>query len=44
MLEVIKPSLPDTLEVKPIGDQSLVRARLDSSGVVREGIIAAALD
>jgi multidrug efflux pump subunit AcrB len=42
MLEVIKPSLPDTLEVKPIGDQSLfVRASI--SGVVREGIIAAAL-
>ena len=42
MLEVIKPSLPDALEVKPIGDQSLfVRASIN--GVVREGVIAAAL-
>jgi multidrug efflux pump subunit AcrB len=42
MLQVIKPSLPDALEVKPIGDQSLfVRASIE--GVVREGVIAAAL-
>jgi len=42
MLQVIKPSLPDALEVKPIGDQSIfVRAAI--SGVVREGVIAAAL-
>ncbi len=42
MLEVIKPSLPDALEVKAIGDQSLfVRASID--GVIREGVIAAAL-
>jgi multidrug efflux pump subunit AcrB len=42
MLEVIKPSLPDALEIKPIGDQSLfVRASIN--GVVREGLIAAAL-
>jgi multidrug efflux pump subunit AcrB len=42
MLTVIKPSLPDSLEIKPIGDQSLfVRASIQ--GVVREGLIAAAL-
>jgi multidrug efflux pump subunit AcrB len=42
MLAVIKPSLPDALEIKPIADQSLfVRASI--SGVVREGVIAAAL-
>ena len=42
MLEVIKPSLPDSLEIKPVADQSLfVRASI--SGVVREGVIAAAL-
>src|SRR5579862_2665927 len=42
MLQVIKPSLPDALEVKPIGDQSIfVRAAI--SGVVREGVIAAGL-
>ena len=42
MLQVIKPSLPDTLEVKPIGDQSIfVRASIQ--GVIREGVIAAAL-
>jgi multidrug efflux pump subunit AcrB len=42
MLQVIKPSLPDALDVKPIGDQSIfVRAAI--SGVVREGVIAAAL-
>jgi multidrug efflux pump subunit AcrB len=42
MLGIIKPSLPDALEVKPIGDQSVfVRASID--GVIREGVIAAAL-
>jgi len=42
MLKVIKPSLPDELEVKPIGDQSIfVRASIQ--GVIREGVIAAAL-
>jgi multidrug efflux pump subunit AcrB len=42
MLDVIKPSLPDALEIKPIGDQSMfVRASI--AGVVREGVIAAAL-
>ena len=42
MLTVLKPSLPDALEIKPIGDQSIfVRAAI--SGVVREGVIAAAL-
>jgi len=42
MLKVIKPSLPDALDIKPIGDQSLfVRASIE--GVVREGVIAAAL-
>jgi multidrug efflux pump subunit AcrB len=42
MLAVIKPSLPDSLEIKPIADQSLfVRASIN--GVVREGVIAAAL-
>ncbi len=42
MLEVLKPSLPDALEIKPIGDQS-VFVRASISGVVREGVIAAAL-
>ncbi len=42
MLEVLKPSLPDTLQIKPIADQSLfVRAAIQ--GVLREGVIAAAL-
>src|SRR6202167_4421190 len=42
MLQVIKPSLPDELEIKPIGDQSFfVRASIQ--GVIREGVIAAAL-
>jgi multidrug efflux pump subunit AcrB len=42
MLQVIKPSLPDALEIKPIGDQSFfVRASIQ--GVIREGVIAAAL-
>jgi multidrug efflux pump subunit AcrB len=42
MLTVIKPSLPDALVIKPIADQSLfVRASIQ--GVIREGVIAAAL-
>ena len=42
MLQIIKPALPDALDVKPIGDQSLfVRASIQ--GVIREGVIAAAL-
>jgi multidrug efflux pump subunit AcrB len=42
MLQIIKPSLPDALDVKSIGDQSLfVRASIQ--GVIREGVIAAAL-
>jgi multidrug efflux pump subunit AcrB len=42
MLTVIKPSLPETLEIKPIGDQSIfVRASIQ--GVIREGVIAAVL-
>jgi len=42
MLRLIKPSLPDALEIKPIGDQStFVRASIQ--GVIREGVIAAAL-
>src|SRR3984893_14147907 len=42
MLQIIKPSLPDALEIKPIGDQS-VFVRASIQGVIREGIIAAAL-
>jgi multidrug efflux pump subunit AcrB len=42
MLGVIKPTLPDSLEIKPIGDQSIfVRASIQ--GVIREGVIAAVL-
>ena len=42
MLKLIKPSLPDALEIKPTGDQSIfVRASIQ--GVIREGVIAAAL-
>jgi multidrug efflux pump subunit AcrB len=42
MLEILKPSLPDELEIKPIADQSIfVRASIQ--GVIREGVIAAAL-
>jgi multidrug efflux pump subunit AcrB len=42
MLQVIKPSLPDALDIRPIGDQSIfVRASIH--GVIREGVIAAAL-
>ncbi|HZE45102.1 MAG TPA: efflux RND transporter permease subunit [Steroidobacteraceae bacterium] len=42
MLQVIKPSLPAELDVKPIGDQS-VFVRASIQGVIREGVIAAAL-
>src|ERR1700729_3199602 len=42
MLSVIKPSLPDALEIKPIGDQSIF-VRSSIQGVIREGVIAAAL-
>jgi multidrug efflux pump subunit AcrB len=42
MLEIIKPSLPDELEIKPIADQS-VFVRASIQGVIREGVIAAAL-
>jgi len=42
MLGIIRPSLPDALEIKPIGDQSIfVRASIQ--GVIREGVIAAGL-
>jgi multidrug efflux pump subunit AcrB len=42
MVAVIQPSLPDELKIKTIADQSLfVRASIQ--GVVREGVIAAAL-
>jgi len=42
MLEEIKPSLPDALVVKAIGDQSIfVRSAI--GGVIKEGVIAAAL-
>jgi multidrug efflux pump subunit AcrB len=42
MVNIIKPSLPDELVIRPIADQSLfVRASIQ--GVIREGIIAAAL-
>src|SRR6202161_1827952 len=41
MLGIIKPSLPDELDIKAIGDQSIfVRASIQ--GVIREGVIAAA--
>src|ERR1700704_537859 len=42
MLQVIKPSLPSELAIKPIGDQS-VFVRASIQGVIREGVIAAAL-
>jgi multidrug efflux pump subunit AcrB len=42
MLNVIKPSLPDSLKVEPIADQS-VFVRASIQGVIREGVIAAAL-
>lgn len=42
MARAIKPSLPEALEIKPLGDQSVfVRAAIDS--VVKEGVVAAAL-
>ena len=42
LLEILKPSLPDALVVKPLADQSIfVRASIQ--GVIREGVIAAAL-
>ena len=42
MLEEIKPSLPDALVVKAIGDQSIF-VRNAIGGVIKEGVIAAAL-
>jgi CzcA family heavy metal efflux pump len=42
LMEEVKPSLPDNLEVKAIGDQSMF-VRNAISGVVKEGVIAAAL-
>ena len=42
MLVAIRPTLPDALQIKPVGDQSVfVRAAVN--GVIREGVIAAAL-
>jgi multidrug efflux pump subunit AcrB len=42
MLQVLQPSLPAALQIKPIADQSLfVSAAIQ--GVLREGVIAAAL-
>src|SRR6201995_1032437 len=42
MINTVKPSLPDNLEVKPVGDQSIF-VRNAIGGVIKEGIIAAAL-
>jgi multidrug efflux pump subunit AcrB len=42
MVKELAPTLPDNLEVKPVGDQSMF-VRNAISGVVKEGIIAAAL-
>jgi CzcA family heavy metal efflux pump len=42
MLETVKSSLPDTLEVKAVGDQSIF-VRNAINGVIKEGVIAAAL-
>ena len=42
MIDTVKPSLPDNLEVKPVGDQSIF-VRNAISGVIKEGVIAAAL-
>jgi multidrug efflux pump subunit AcrB len=42
MIDTVKPSLPDNLEVKPIGDQSIF-VRNAIGGVIKEGVIAAAL-
>jgi multidrug efflux pump subunit AcrB len=42
MVEELKPQLPDNLDVKAVGDQSMF-VRNAISGVVKEGVIAAAL-
>jgi multidrug efflux pump subunit AcrB len=42
MVEAVKPGLPDNLEIKPIGDQSMFVSGA-ISGVAKEGVIAAAL-
>jgi len=42
MLKEVAPTLPDTLEVKAVGDQSMF-VRNAMSGVIKEGVIAAAL-
>jgi multidrug efflux pump subunit AcrB len=42
MLALIKPSLPDALDIKTVTDQS-VFVRASIQGVIREGVIAAAL-
>ena len=42
MLDTVKSSLPDSLEVKAVGDQSIF-VRNAISGVIKEGVIAAAL-
>ena len=42
MIDTVKPSLPETLEVKPVGDQSIF-VRNAIGGVIKEGVIAAAL-
>ncbi|HZP68236.1 MAG TPA: efflux RND transporter permease subunit [Rudaea sp.] len=42
MVEELKPSLPDDLDVKPVGDQSMF-VRNAINGVLKEGVIAAAL-
>jgi multidrug efflux pump subunit AcrB len=42
MVDELKPQLPDDLDVKPVGDQSMF-VRNAISGVVKEGVIAAAL-
>ncbi|MBR0344579.1 MAG: efflux RND transporter permease subunit, partial [Rudaea sp.] len=42
MIEAVKPSMPDALEIKAIGDQSIF-VRNAIGGVAKEGVIAAAL-
>src|SRR6201995_795381 len=42
MIATVKESLPDNLEVKPVGDQSIF-VRNAINGVIKEGVIAAAL-
>ena len=42
MLDELKPQLPENLEVKPVGDQSIF-VRNAIGGVIKEGVIAAAL-